>query len=264
MHYHPCVDVTRVSLIGVEALARWRHEGAMVPPAEFITLAEENGLIVPIGEWALREASRQIREWRDAGLPIPKVSVNISTLHFERHSLAESVRAAIREHRLEPGMLEIELTESFMVRDFDGALGAIHSLRQLGVDLALDDFGTGYSSLSYLTRLPIGKLKIDRSFVGLIGVSDEDEAVVRAIVALGRSLRLQVVAEGVETAAQVRALLDMDCRCMQGFLFSRAVPAERIGSAIERIRARYPADLTMMKRQGFAPPGAAAWLAALQ
>ncbi len=259
MHYQPCVDVTRGTLIGVEALARWRHEGAMVAPVEFIGLAEENGLIVPIGEWALREASRQIREWRNAGLPIPKVSVNISTLHFERLSLAESVRTAIREHRLEPGMLEIELTESFMVRDFDGALGAIHSLRQLGVDLALDDFGTGYSSLSYLTRLPIGKLKIDRSFVRLIGVSDEDEAVVRAIVALGRSLRLQVVAEGVETAAQLRALLDMDCRCMQGYLFSRAVPAEEIGRAIERIRAQYPIGPGIMKPRGFAPIGAPAW-----
>ncbi|MFP5405020.1 MAG: putative bifunctional diguanylate cyclase/phosphodiesterase [Gammaproteobacteria bacterium] len=236
MHYQPCVDVTRGVLIGVEALARWRHEGAMVPPTEFIALAEENGLIVRIGEWALREASRQIRQWRDDALPVPKVSVNISTLHFEKLSLAESVRDAIREHRLEPGMLEIELTESFMVRDFDGALGAIHTLRHLGVDLALDDFGTGYSSLSYLTRLPIGKLKIDRSFVRLIGVSEEDEAVVRAIVALGRSLRLQVVAEGVETLAQARALLDMDCRCMQGFLFSRPVPASEVGPVIERVR----------------------------
>ncbi len=238
LSYQPCVDVVRGTLIGVEALARWRHEDEIVPPAEFVPLAEQSGLIVPIGEWAVREASRQIRAWRDAGLRVPKVSVNISTLHFEKPSLAETVRAAIDAHRLEPGMLEIELTESCMVRDFGRTLGALQALRDLGVSLSLDDFGTGYSSLAYLTRLPIGKLKVDRSFVRMLGTSTQGEAVVRAIVALGRSLRLQVLAEGVETVAQARALLGMKCHAMQGFLLSRPVGAAQLPEAIDRIVER--------------------------
>jgi EAL domain-containing protein (putative c-di-GMP-specific phosphodiesterase class I) len=238
--YQPCVDASTGAVLGVEALARWTHEGAPVSPAEFIALAEENGLIVPIGEWALDEAGRQMRRWIDAGVRVPKVSVNVSSLHFERSSLAASVRAIIEQHRLAPGMLELELTESVMVRDFDRSLRTMRALRELGVDLSLDDFGTGYSSLSYLTRLPIGKLKIDRGFVRLIGTSAEDEAVVRAVVALGRSLGLQLVAEGVETAAQARALLEMDCRCMQGYLFSRPVPAGAMAAVVERLAALVP------------------------
>lgn len=251
LSYQPCVDVVRGTLIGVEALARWRHHGMVVPPTEFIPLAEQSGLIVQIGEWAIREASRQIRAWRDSGLRVPKVSVNISTLHFEKPSLAETVRDAIVEHRLEPGMLEIELTESCMVRDFTRTLGALHALRDLGVVLSLDDFGTGYSSLSYLTRLPIGKLKVDRSFVRLLGVSAEGEAVVRAIIALGRSLRLQVVAEGVEDVAQARALLGMKCHAMQGFLLARPVAANQLPEEMARIgeRARLASDRTAPARR---------------
>ncbi len=250
--YQPCVDVVRGTLIGVEALARWRHGGVIVPPTEFIPLAEQSGLIVQIGEWVIREACRQIRAWRNEGLRVPRVSVNISTLHFERPSLAETVREAIVEHRLDPGMLEIELTESCMVRDFTRTLGALQALRDLGVVLSLDDFGTGYSSLSYLTQLPIGKLKVDRSFVRLLGVSAQGEAVVRAIVALGHGLRLQVVAEGVETVAQARALLGMKCHAMQGFLLARPVTAAQLPEAMARIpeRTRLVSGRTLPVRRG--------------
>lgn len=235
LSYQPCVDVLRGTLVGVEALARWRHDGVSIPPSEFIALAEQSGLIVQLGEWAIREASRQIRAWRDDGLHVPRVSVNISTQHFEKASLIETVREVIVAHRLEPGMLEIELTESCMVRDFARTLVPLQALRDLGVVLSLDDFGTAYSSLSYLTRLPIGKLKVDRSFVRLLGVSVEGEAVARAIVALGRSLRIEVVAEGVETVAQARALLGMKCHAMQGFLLARPVTADELPEAMARI-----------------------------
>ncbi len=235
LSYQPCVDVLRGTLVAVEALARWRRDGVSIAPSEFIALAEQSGLVVQLGEWAIREASRQIRAWRDEGLRVPRVSVNISTQHFEKPSLIETVREAIVEHRLEPGMLEIELTESCMVRDFTRTLVPLQALRDLGVVVSLDDFGTGYSSLSYLTRLPIGKLKVDRSFVRLLGVSMEGEAVARAIIALGRSLRIEVVAEGVETVAQARALLGMKCHAMQGFLLARPVAAAELPAAIARI-----------------------------
>ena len=238
LRYQPWVDVARGALGGVEALARWQHEGVSVPPVQFVALAEQSGLIVPIGEWAIREAARQMRAWRDAGVHVPKVAINISTIHFEQRSPARTAREAIGENHLEPGVLEIELTESCMVRDFDRTLQALHELRDLGVGLSLDDFGIGYSSLSYLTRLPIGKLKVDRSFVRMLGMSVEGEAVVRAIIALGRSLRLQLVAEGVETIAQARALLDSGCHAMQGYLFARPVRAAELPEAISRIPQR--------------------------
>jgi len=238
LRYQPWVDVATGTLGGVEALARWQHEGVSVPPVQFVALAEQSGLIVPIGEWAIREAARQMRVWRDAGIEVPKVAINISTIHFEQRSLAGTVREAIAEHHLQPGALEIELTESCMVRDFDRTLHVLYELRDLGVGLSLDDFGIGYSSLSYLTRLPIGKLKVDRSFVRMLGMSIEGEAVVRAIIALGRSLRLQLVAEGVETAAQARALLDSGCNAMQGFLFARPVLPAQLPEVIGRIPER--------------------------
>lgn len=250
LHYQPCIDAAHATPIGVEALVRWRRDGILVPPLEFIELAEESGLIVPIGEWAIRQACADMRVWHDAGLLIPQVSVNIPTLHFERPSLADTVREAVRTHDLAPGMLAIELTESCTVRDFDRTLGALHALRELGVELSLDDFGTGYSSLSYLTRLPIHRLKVDRSFVRMLGVSQEGEAVVRAIVALGRSLRLHLVAEGVETLAQARALLEMGCRDMQGFLFAPAVPAHALATVIERVRAAGPVTLPGVNSAG--------------
>lgn len=238
LRYQPWVDVARGTLGGVEALARWQHEGVPVPPVQFVALAEQSGLIVPIGEWAIREASRQMRAWRDDGIHVPKVAINISTIHFEQRSLVGTVREAIAEHRLEPDALEIELTESCIVRDFDRTLQALYELRDLGVALSLDDFGVGYSSLSYLTRLPIGKLKVDRSFVRMLGMSIEGEAVVRAIIALGRSLRLLLVAEGVETVAQARALLDSGCDAMQGFLFARPVLPAQLPEVMRRLPER--------------------------
>lgn len=236
LHYQPCVDATCATTVGVEALVRWRRDDALVPPGEFIELAEETGLIVPIGEWAIHQACAAMRAWRDGGVGIPRVSVNVSSLQFASSSLTDTVREAIRVHGLSPHLLELELTESCTVRDFDRTLGVLQALRKLGVGLALDDFGTGYSSLSYLTRLPIRTLKIDRSFVRLLGVSEEGEAVVRAIVALGRSLRLRLVAEGVETLRQAQSLLAMGCHDMQGFLFAPAVPASDLIAVIDRIR----------------------------
>ena len=238
LRYQAWVDVANGTLGGVEALARWQHDGVSVPPVQFIALAEQSGLIVPIGEWAIREASRQMQAWREGSIRVPRVSVNISTIHFEQRSLVETVRDAIAECRLEPGMLEIELTESCMVRDLQRTLETFDALRDLGVALSLDDFGIGYSSLSYLTRLPIAKLKIDRSFVRMLGMSAEGESVVGAIIALGRSLRLQLVAEGVETVAQARALLDSGCHAMQGFLFAPPVLAAQLPEVARSLSER--------------------------
>jgi EAL domain-containing protein (putative c-di-GMP-specific phosphodiesterase class I) len=232
VHYQPWVDLVSGQVTGLEALVRWRRGGTLVSPVEFVPLAEDTGLIVPIGEQVLRQSARDLAAWRAAGLRLACVAVNIPTQHFERESLLDTLRDALALCHLPPGAIELELTETAMVRDFERTLPRLHALIAAGVRLAIDDFGTGYSSLAYLTRLPISKLKVDRAFVSQLGVSREGEAVCRAIVALGRSLGVQVLAEGVETVGQMRALRALGCVTVQGFLFARPVPADQIPATI--------------------------------
>jgi PAS domain S-box-containing protein len=226
LHFQPKIDVVAGRVIGAEALMRWQREGELVPPGEFISVAEDTGLIVPITEWAINEVCRQMLAWRAAGVaPVP-VSVNISSRHVQRADLSAPVRAALTATGLDPGLLELELTETVLMQNIDSAGPLLLALKQLGVALSIDDFGTGYSSLSYLKRLPIDTLKIDRSFVRDLETASDNAAIVAAIIAMSRSLRLRVVAEGVETVGQMRRLAEQGCVLQQGWLFAKALPAQ--------------------------------------
>jgi PAS domain S-box-containing protein len=226
LYYQPKVNVLDGAIAGAEALMRWKRGGELVPPGEFIAAAEESGLIVPITEWAVREVCRQLARWSDAGMaPVP-VSVNISGRHLQHANLLEPVEAALRGVRLDASLLELELTEAVVMHDFHATLPLLQALKQLGVSISVDDFGTGYSSLAHLTRLPIDTLKIDRTFVHELETRPESAAIVAAIIAMSKSLKLRVVAEGVETRGQMERLFDQGCHLMQGFLFSPAVPGD--------------------------------------
>jgi diguanylate cyclase (GGDEF)-like protein len=235
--YQPKVDLRTGRIFGVEALIRWRHpEHGMVPPPRFIGLAEESGLIVGIGEWVLRTACRQAQVWRAAGLEPLTVSVNVSARQFEEKHLVERIAAALRDTGLPPCALELEVTESLLMRDLNQALERMGELKDMGVSLSIDDFGTGYSSLSALKSFPISTLKIDKSFVRDLAHSDDDQAIALAVISLGHRMHLRVIAEGVETEAQRAFLAANDCDEMQGYLFSPPVPAERITEMLEAQR----------------------------
>jgi predicted signal transduction protein with EAL and GGDEF domain len=235
LHYQPKIDATSGAIVGAEALMRWSRDGELVPPAQFIAVAEESGLIVPITEWAIDEVCRQLLAWREAGVePVP-VSINISSRHVQRASLIEPVSRALATTGLPARLLELELTETVLMQNIEAALPLLQALKKLGVSISIDDFGTGYSSLSYLKRLPIDALKIDRSFVRELESSDDDAAIVAAVIALGRSLDLQVVAEGVETRGQMARLVAQGCTLMQGWLFAKAVDG---AAFLELLRAR--------------------------
>ncbi|HEV7803500.1 MAG TPA: EAL domain-containing protein [Burkholderiales bacterium] len=228
LFYQPKIDVKTHRVVGAEALIRWRHpELGLVSPAEFIPLAEETGLIIPIGEWVLRTACAQIREWQQAGLaPVP-IAVNISPKQFHQQNIAEVVMRALREHDVDPTLLDIEITESTAMRNAEATSATLRDLKALGVRIAIDDFGTGYSSLSYLKRFPIDSLKIDRSFVTGLPGDQDDASIAQAVITMAHALRLKVVAEGVETEAQQVFLAAHDCDEMQGFYFSRPLPVEQ-------------------------------------
>ena len=227
--YQPRIDVASGRIVGAEALIRWDCPGkGIVPPDSFISIAEETGLIIPIGQWILREACRQNSAWRRAGLPPIAVSVNLSPIQFRHTGLVQSVADALSEAGLDPGSLELEVTESFVMHDAERINIAMQSLKALGVDIAVDDFGTGYSSLSYLKRFPVDRLKIDKSFVRDSDSDPDDAAIVRAIITLGHALGLRVVAEGVETAAHLDYLKLHGCDEVQGYFFSRPVPAANL------------------------------------
>jgi len=236
LEYQPVVSLKNLSIVGVEALLRWRHpDRGEIPPSEFIPIAEENGLIEPIGRWVLENACRQAAEWyaaRPDSAPIA-MSVNLSAVQVARRTLPDVVAAALASTGLDPGCLSLEITETVMVRDADALSEILQALKALGVRLVLDDFGTGYSSLSYLTRLPLDVLKVDRSFVDGLGNEPRDTAITETIIAMSRALSLDVVAEGVETAAQMNELNRLGCTLAQGFHFSRAVPALEITDALE-------------------------------
>ncbi|MDF2719705.1 MAG: diguanylate cyclase [Paenibacillus sp.] len=226
VHYQPQVELNSGDLIGAEALVRWAHpEEGLIPPGVFIPIAEETGLIKPIGEWVLREACRQAKAWQDAGFPRITVAVNLSNRQFEEQHLPETVGSVLAEYGLEPGCLELEITES-MAMDVMRTIPALTNLKGLGIQISIDDFGTGYSSLSYLKRFPIDKIKIDKSFVSDLADPDEnDTAIVSAIVAVAHHLKLKVIAEGVETADQLEYLRRQKCDQLQGYYFSPPVPA---------------------------------------
>jgi predicted signal transduction protein with EAL and GGDEF domain len=226
LHYQPKVNVVEGKIVGAEALMRWKRNGELVPPSEFIAVAEESGLIVPITEWAIAEVARQLTTWRDAGIkPVP-VSVNISSRHVQRADVAAPVKAALASSGLPPKLFELELTETVLMQNLAAGVPLLQSLKQLGVTISIDDFGTGYSSLAYLKRLPLDVLKIDRSFVRELEISSDSAAIVAAIIAMSKSLKLRVVAEGVETRGQMSRLYQQGCQVMQGFLFARPVPAD--------------------------------------
>jgi len=237
LHYQPQVDLSSGAIIGVEALIRWQHpEQGLLPPGQFIPLAEESGLIVPIGEWVLREACRQAAAWQGQGLPPLVMAVNLSALQFKRGSLILTVAEALAETGLAPEHLELELTESILIKDTENVLQTVQALRGMGIRLSVDDFGTGYSSLAYLKRFAVHKLKIDRSFVHNMADNPDDAAIVRAIIQMARSLNLSTIAEGVEDPRLPDLLRQQGCTEAQGFLFARPLPAADLARRLEQHR----------------------------
>jgi diguanylate cyclase (GGDEF)-like protein/PAS domain S-box-containing protein len=233
LHYQPQVSLISGEIVGVEALVRWQHpEKGMIPPGQFIPYAEETGLIVPISEWVVLAACRQAREWEQAGLPPLKMSVNLSGRHFRYANLPDTIASVLAETGLEPRRLELEVTESAMMHDAAGAIRIVDRLRSLGVRLSLDDFGTGYSSLAYLSRFAIDLLKIDQSFIRDVTSNPVNASIVTATIAMAHKLGKNVIAEGVETEAQMTFLRRHDCDEMQGFFFSKPVPAEQLAAML--------------------------------
>ena len=228
LHYQPKVDVHNGRMVGVEALMRWRRHGQLVAPGDFIPLAEETGLIIPLSEWAIREAARQARVWKDSFGFDDSIAVNLPNRLFERTDLVEYIHQAVTTYGVPHHAIELEITETGLMKDLQNVIPSLHRLNEIGVEISIDDFGTGYSSLAYLTTLPISELKIDRSFIRDLGMTPQSSAVVTAIIALARSLNLRVIAEGVENVRQMDVLHRLGCGIMQGFLFSKALPPEEI------------------------------------
>lgn len=226
LDYQPLVSLQSGLIVGVEALVRWRHpELGIIMPDSFIQVAEETGMINRLGDWVLGEACRQAQAWCDAGLPQMIVAVNVAPVQFRQAGFVEAVAGALAASGLEAGLLELEVTERTVMHDAEIHLGTLSSLNRMGVELSLDDFGTGYSSLAYLKRFPVGKLKIDRSFIRDLESDPDDRAIASTIISMGRNLRLTVLAEGVENAQQLALLRDMGCDMVQGYYFSRPLPA---------------------------------------
>jgi diguanylate cyclase (GGDEF)-like protein/PAS domain S-box-containing protein len=235
LHYQPQFELRSNALIGVEALLRWKHPTrGYIPPSQFIPVAEDSGLIVGIGDWVLRQACEQLSRWQRDHLPF-RVAVNVSALQFERHDLVESVSSALLEYSVDAHWLELELTESLVMRDVTGSTKQLQKLRDLGVQIAIDDFGTGYSSLAYLQRLPIDRLKIDRAFIKDLGGDPDTSPLAQAIIGLAHTLGMEVVAEGIETTQQLEILKRMGCEIGQGYLLGRPAPS---GEVLERLRER--------------------------
>jgi diguanylate cyclase (GGDEF)-like protein/PAS domain S-box-containing protein len=235
LHYQPQIDLNRNRVVGVEALIRWNHpELGMLPPGRFISIAEESGLIVPIGAWVLREACRQASAWRNAGLPEIVVAVNLSAVQLRRNDLDEIVLGALTAAGLAPSCLELELTESILIQDTDNMLETVRRLKVLGVKLSIDDFGTGYSSLAYLKRFAVDKLKIDQSFIRDLATDTDGAAIVRAIIQMARSLNLRTIAEGVEDERLVKYLRLHNCDEAQGYHFARPMPADEMAKYLLR------------------------------
>jgi len=225
LHFQPQVDLRSGSIIGLEALLRWQSpELGMVPPMEFIPVAEESNLIVDIGKWVLEKTCATLREWQGAGVPVVPVAINIAASQFARQDFDLTVKDALYRFDVAPGLLELELTESLSMGDPVGSIALMQRLRAIGINMAIDDFGTGYSNLSYLKRFPVDRLKIDKSFTSGLATNSEDHAIVTAVISLAHSLGLKAIAEGVETEDQLRLLLAEGCDEIQGYYFSRPLP----------------------------------------
>ncbi len=235
VHYQPSLDLNSGEIVGTEALVRWQHPKiGLISPLEFIPLAEELGLIVPISEWVLRTSCAQNKAWQDAGLPPIDVAVNVSPRHLQHDSVVTAVRQALSETGLDSRYLTLELTEGTLIESPDLAAATLRELKEVGVQVAIDDFGTGYSSLNYLKRFPADVVKIDRSFVSDVTSNPDDAAIVGAVIAMAHSLKLRVIAEGVETCDQLHFLRSLNCDGMQGYFISRPLPAEEITFLLQR------------------------------
>lgn len=227
LHYQPQVDINTGEIVGMEALIRWQHpQLGLVPPNQFIPLAEETGLICPIGEWVLRTACTQHQTWRSDGLSPMRIAVNLSARQFQQPSLVQTIVQILQETKIEPCYLELEITESIAMQDVNFSIAVLQELRQMGIQIAMDDFGTGYSSLSSIKHFPLQVIKIDQSFVRELIIDPSDAAIAKAVVALGQGLNLRVLAEGVETLEQLKFLQSIGCDTAQGYLFSKPLPPE--------------------------------------
>jgi EAL domain-containing protein (putative c-di-GMP-specific phosphodiesterase class I) len=239
LHYQLKIDLKSGLVVGAEALVRWYHpQIGLIHPIEFIPLAEETGLILPLGEWVLSEACRQQVAWVNNGMGVFKIAVNMSSRQFRQDDLAERVANIIQRSGVDPHAVTLELTESMVMQDVSSTLMTLRSLKNLGLSISLDDFGTGYSSLSYLRRFPIDELKIDKSFINDIHVNPDDAAIAGAIIAMGLSLGLNVVAEGVEKNEQASLLKEMRCTQVQGYYFSKPVDASAFEAFVLKNQAR--------------------------
>ncbi len=235
LHYQPKVNIKTSKIIGMEALVRWQHPvRGLIPPADFIPIAEETGMIVPLGEWVLRTACAQNKAWQDAGFEPLSISVNLSGRQFQLQNLAVVIKRILKETDLAPYWLELEITESTAMQNADYTIETLNKLKEMGVQFSIDDFGTGYSSLSQLKRFPVDKLKIDKSFVVEIGKGHDSEIIASTVIVLGKSLKLGVIAEGVETEEQLNFLKKYQCNEMQGFLFSKPVTADEFSALLKQ------------------------------
>ncbi|MDH3286583.1 MAG: EAL domain-containing protein [Betaproteobacteria bacterium] len=241
LHYQPKVSLTTGAITGFEALLRWQRGEVLVPPAKLISHLEESGLIVPVGEWVLQSVCEQIKRWEQNGVTPRPVAVNVSARQFQRNNLADVVAQVLRKSGINPALLTLELTESLLMSDENKTVETLHQLKDLGVQLSVDDFGTGYSSLAYLKRFPLDELKIDRAFIRDTVSDPEDAAIALTIIHIGHSLKLNVVAEGVETEGQLNFLRLHGCDEMQGFYFARPLPVEECtGMLAEDTRLHKP------------------------
>ena len=260
VHYQPKINLRTGAISGAEALLRWTHpQRGPVSPADFIPVAEDCGLIVPIGRWVLREACRQTQAWVQAGLPIPSIAVNISAMEFSASQFLQGVTAILQETGLDPATLELELTESVLMKHLAASECSLKALRTAGVQLAIDDFGTGYSSLSYLAKFPVDAIKIDQSFIRQITTAPDATALVTAIISMGRSLQLRVVAEGVETLQRTGVSEGPPVRRGPGLLFRPADASRAVRGAVPgRVAHRRPADVVrpLAARAGRRPAAA--------
>ena len=250
LHYQPQISLSTSEVTGMEALLRWTHpELGVVPPSEFIPIAEASGLIVPIGEWVLRTACQQARKWHEEGLAVPRISVNVAARQFAMHNFAAQVAGILAEVGLTSTLLELEITESMIMLEEARAARLMDQLHAIGVSIAIDDFGTGYSNFQRLHRMAIDRLKMDRSFIRDLGNDTGDRAIAAAILSMARVLKVEVVAEGVETFAQFRFLQEHQCAHCQGFLLSRALPAGEARLLLERAREKFEGSPTQRLRR---------------